>query len=92
MKQSCLACGVEKDTTIKEAYPWGEEDGVIDEPVEPLWKLDCKGTVDWRVVTVCHACFHRLSPDLWISERCWRSLNPITPYERLPMMPTIEKV
>lgn len=87
MKQSCLACGVEKDSTIKEVYPWAKEDGIINEPVEPLCYLDCEGALDWRVVTVCHACFHRLQPDLWISEDCWLSLNPNTPYERLPLMP-----
>lgn len=85
MKQKCLACGVEKDTEIKEVYPF-PEDGLIDEPIEPLMRVDCQGTADWRVVTVCHTCFHKLEVDMWISESCWRSLNPITPFEHLPKL------
>ena len=90
MKQRCLACGVEKDTSIKEVYPY-PEDGLIDEPVKPLMTLDCDGGGgDWRVVTVCHECFHKLDPDMWISDRCWLELHPITPFERLPRLPTTQ--
>jgi hypothetical protein len=83
MKQSCLACGVEKDRSIREVYPYAEEDGLIDDPIDPLMEIQCRGR-DWRVVTVCFDCFHRLSPDMWISEACWLSLNPVTPYDQLP--------
>ena len=83
MKNQCLACGVEKDTEAKEAYPY-PEDGLIDEPIDPLFKIDCQGTNDWRKVTVCHECFHRLDADQWINEAGWKALNPITPFERLP--------
>jgi len=88
MKQRCLACGVEKDTSVKEVSPYAEEDGLIDEPIDPLMTIDCQGTGDWRVVTVCHACFHKLDVDMWISERCWLALKPITPFEQLPKLQT----
>lgn len=86
MKKKCLACGVEKDTSIKEVYPFTEEDGLIDEPIEPLMTIDCQGAGDWRVVTVCHTCFHKLDVDMWISEAGWSALNPITPFEQLPKL------
>jgi hypothetical protein len=87
MKQKCLACGVEKDTEVKEIYPF-PEDGWIDEPLRPLLTIDCQGQgKDWRVVTVCHHCFHRLDVDMWISDRCWLALNPITPFADLPILP-----
>ncbi len=85
MKQRCLACGVEKDPSIKEVYPY-PDDGIITDPIEPLMAIDCQGAADWRVVTVCHECFHKLEVDMWISERCWQSLNPITPFEKLPTL------
>lgn len=89
MKQRCLACGVEKDTEVKEIYPF-PDDGIIDDvPIEPLLTIDCRGD-DWRVVTVCHASFHKLDVDMWISDRCWQSLNPVTPFEQLPKLPTAE--
>lgn len=93
MKQRCLACGVEKDISIKEIYPY-PDDGIIDDvPIEPLMSIDCQGgpgpVSDWRVVTVCHGCFHKLDVDMWISERCWLSLNPITPFEQLPRLQMI---
>jgi hypothetical protein len=86
MKQRCLACGVEKDTSVKEVYPYPDDGIITDEPIEPLMTMDCQGAGDWRVVTVCHACFHKLDVDMWISERCWLSLNPITPFEQLPKL------
>lgn len=86
MKQRCLACGVEKDRSVKEVYPYPEE-GLIDDPIDPMMDLDCQGKADWRRVTVCFDCFHRLSPDLWISEAMWKALNPIKPFDQLPMMP-----
>ena len=87
MKQQCLACGVEKDASTKEVYPY-PDDGFNDEPIDPLFSLECQSAKGWRVVTVCHQCCHRLQPDMWISEQCWQSLNPITPFEKLPKLET----
>jgi hypothetical protein len=87
MKQKCLACGVEKDTNVKEIYPYPDE-GIIDEPIEPLMKIDCQSDSGWRVVTVCHECFHKLDPDMWISEAGWQALNPKTPFQQLPVLPS----
>lgn len=90
MKSRCLACGVEKDRAVLETYPY-PEDGLTDEPIDPLIEIDCQGprsedVVDWRVVTVCHACFHRLDVDMWISHRCWSALDPVTAFADLPKL------
>ena len=90
LSQRCLACGVQKDTTVKEVFPY-PEDGFIDDPIDPFFTLHCEGprvngATDWRVVTVCHHCFHKLEPDMWISNRCWESLSPVTPFDQLPKL------
>lgn len=97
MKQKCQACGVEKDTEAKETYPYSDDGIIDDEPIEPLFSgLHCQGgqgpVSGWRVVTVCHQCFHKLDVDMWISERCWEGLNPITPFEQLPKLYPDENV
>jgi len=92
MKMQCLACGAAKDTRVPEFYPYPDDHIVSDKPIEPLFALDCQGPLlepgdtkcDWRVVIVCHHCLHGLEPDMWISDQCWQSLNPITPFEQLP--------
>jgi len=92
MEMRCLACGTVKDTSAKEVYPYPDDGVACDLPIEPLSVMDCQGPLlkpagthsDWRVVIVCHHCFHKLEPDMWISDRCWESLNPVTPFERLP--------
>ena len=91
MKQRCQACGVEKDTETKEVYPYPEEDGITDEPIEPFFTLDCQGPrlgkdSNWREATVCHACFHKMDVDMWISGVRWQSLNPIISFEKLPKL------
>lgn len=84
MNVQCLSCGVEKNTGEKEVYPY-PEDGMVDEPIRPVFFLDCQDGEDWRKVVVCHECFHRLAPDQWISRRCWETLEPMTPFEALPL-------
>lgn len=100
MKNNCFSCGVEKDTEVLEVYPFADDGIVDDEPITPLFILDCQGPVivddpdnysEFRMTVVCHSCFHKLSPDMWISKNCWDSLNPQTPYEKLPLfVPGIE--
>ena len=86
----CQACGIEKDRAVLEVYPY--DDGIIPEPIDPFFELDCEPWEDvapddkWRRVTVCHQCFHRLQPDMWISSEGWRSLNPEVPFEALPLL------
>lgn len=93
---NCLACGVVKDTTAKEVYQYPEDGIIDDEPIQPLFTVECHGslltsderggvrTFDWRIGIVCHDCLHRLDPDMWISDTCWASLNPVTPFHLLP--------
>ena len=84
MKIRCLACGVVKDTTVKEIYPYPDNAIVTDVPIGPLFAIDCHGP-DWRVAIVCHECMHRLDPDLWINDVMWSSLAPVTPFAKLPL-------
>ena len=94
MKMRCFGCDVEKDTEVLEISPFAEEDGLTDEPIDPLMVLDCQGPripndpnnySEFRMVVVCHACFHKLSPDMWIGKTCWETINPKVPYDKLPM-------
>ena len=94
MKNCCFGCGAEKDIRYLETYPFPDEDGICDDPIGPLFVLDCQGPqipndpngyCEYRKTLVCHACFHALSPDMWISKEGWESLNPKVPYDKLPM-------
>jgi len=85
MKSKCLACGIEKDTSAKEVYPFPDDGIIDDEPIQPLFDVHCRGAA-WRVATVCHQCFHKLDPDMWISESGWSFLNPVTPFAQLPIL------
>ena len=88
----CLACGIEKDPTVFEQYPYyTEEDGITDNsPISSLFEIDCQpsGKKVWKKVIVCHKCYHALDPDMWISDKCWKRINPITPFEQLPNLYT----
>jgi hypothetical protein len=85
MKTKCQACGVEKDTEVLEYFPY--DHGIIkDEPIPPLLTIGCQpnDTSNFRKVTVCHSCFFKLDPDMWIGEECWKKLNPVVPFKDLP--------
>lgn len=99
MIKTCDACGIEKDMAAKEPYPYPEDDNIIAGPVDPLWDLDVQGDPipgdpngysDFRRCLVCHECFHKLSPDMWIGKEHWEALSPKIPFEKLPPLP--EKV
>ena len=87
MINKCLACGIEKDPELFEKYPYPEE-GIISTPIEPLIELDCESSDRvngvFKQVTVCHECFHKLNPDMWISQEMWENLNPVTSFDELP--------
>jgi hypothetical protein len=86
----CMACGVEKALEASEAYPFPGR--MCNESISPLLAIECEGDggfgsdSPFKVVVVCHQCFEKLDPDMWIGEKCWRSLNPVTPYEELPLV------
>jgi hypothetical protein len=90
----CLACGSEKDRSRLEAYPY-PEDHIITDPIDPLMEIDCQGDPlndgtgfsDFRRVVVCHQCFRKLSPDMWIGKEQWEALKPVTPFLELPGLP-----
>lgn len=84
MKYKCQGCGVEKDLTAIEEYPY--PDGRIS-PGCPLLEIDC----DEKRVIVCYECFHRLDPDMWISRACWEGIGAVVPFDELPLAPTNEK-
>jgi hypothetical protein len=80
----CFGCGVQKDTDVLEAYRY-PDDGIVDYPIAPFFVIDCQSGYGWKVVVVCHDCLHKLAPDLWISDDEWKSLNPVVPFEKLPL-------
>ena len=88
MKMKCFGCGAEKDLTAKELYPFPEDGLISDEPIDPLFVLCCEGWDEhsgvWKQVVVCHVCFHKLEPDMWISSNCWATINPKVRFEGLP--------
>lgn len=85
MKRKCQACGVEKDDAVLEYYK--HDDSLVqNEPIRPLFDLECQSKSDYddfRIATVCHECFHKLDPDMWIGESCWESLTPVVPFGKL---------
>jgi hypothetical protein len=87
MKHRCYGCGVEKDMNVLESSPWAKEDHLTDQPIPPLSVLEIEpdaDDADWRIGVVCHECFHKLSPDMWISESCWKRIDPRVPLTDLP--------
>lgn len=84
---ACHGCGAVKDPAAREVYPYPEDDVTTARPVSPLFELDVepheRGAA-FKVATVCHHCFHRLQPDMWISQRGWEAINPVTPFGDLP--------
>lgn len=86
----CQGCGVQKDPKVFETYPYPEEERLCTNPITPLFSIDCQDYDfhgDWRIAVFCHECFHKLDPDMWISRRCWESLNPVVPFLELPLSP-----
>lgn len=87
----CHGCGVEKDFKDKEKYPYPEDILFGDAQIDPLFQIDCQpykfNDAGWKRVTICHNCFHKLQPDMWISRDCWESINPVVPFNELPDMP-----
>ena len=82
----CQGCGAEKDLNSREVYPYEEDRIVTDRAIVPVFYLDCEGEDGYdRKATVCFECFHKIDPDLWISQRCWESINPVVPFDQLEM-------
>ena len=80
----CMGCGADKDLDQLEVYPYAE-DRLVSTPICPIMVIECSGA-KWRAALVCHGCFHRLDVDMWISDRCWASINPAVPFNRLPTL------
>lgn len=89
----CNGCGVVKNMDVLETYPYQDDDYGFSRPIDPIFTLDCsphKSFQDssphennWKRVYVCHECFHKLEPDMWISQTCWESINPVVKFEDL---------
>lgn len=80
MKKICQACGKEKDTDVNEVYPYPEDYYFDNVPIPPLFDMELElldGT--FRKVDICHECFHKIQPDMWIGFNEWESLQPVTP-------------
>lgn len=87
----CFGCGVDKDLDKLEIYSHPETDRLTDKPIPPLLILELRiydmpdDGKPWRIVVVCHECFHQLDPDMWISDKCWASLSPKVAVSDLPV-------
>lgn len=94
MKMKCWGCGTNKDSDVLESYPYPEEDRLTDEPIPPLFVIDVQPQEKedgdrYRIVVVCHECFHKLDVDMWIGSNCWRKLNPKIAFEKLPFYDSV---
>lgn len=68
----CQACNVPTDNWVDVQGP-----KIPDHP---------QGYSEYRRAVICIACLDAVDADMWISKRCWESLNPQTPYEELPVL------
>ena len=62
--------------------------GLTDEAIAPILLIECQNLhfqETYRMCLVCHNCFEKLDPDMWIDSLGWESLNPITKFEDLPI-------
>jgi len=85
----CCGCGAEKDMSVLEIYPFPEDETFCKEPIQPLLSLECQPndkSGEWKLPIVCHECFKKLDPDMWISEKCWIGINPTVAFESLPSL------
>jgi len=85
----CCGCGAEKDMSVLETYPFPEDEIFCNEPIQPLLNLECQPkdkSGEWKLTIVCHECFKKLDPDMWISENCWIGINPIITFDKLPSL------
>jgi hypothetical protein len=82
--KTCQGCGAEKDQSALEVYPYQEQDSICDGPIEPLFDVECVGDRLCKRTTVCHECFHKLSPDMWIDKKTWESIHPTVSFSELP--------
>ena len=74
MKQRCLACGVEKDTSVEEVYPF-PEDGIMDD--KPICAIDgyrVSGNITAAMMNRIVLTF-RVSMVLILLKRVWPDLT-----------------
>lgn len=87
MKAKCFGCGIEKDLEALEFYPSDEQGVDTTEPITPLMLIECQDSNfknPYKMCIVCHNCFEKLDPDMWISSDGWKLLNPVIEFENLP--------
>ena len=89
-KSKCLACGIEKDIREEEMYPYEEDNITTEGPIQPLLNIECQSNTDhtdFRIVTICHNCYHKIQPDMWMSQGEWELIRPVTNFNNLPKLP-----
>jgi hypothetical protein len=86
----CLACGAYRDPSAELVYPYDDDSLTQDEAIPTLLTVECESSSrgQERMAIMCHDCWHKLVEsrgiDMWISQACWESLAPVTPFEQLP--------
>lgn len=88
----CFSCGADKDTDAEAIYPYIEDNLTTEVPIPELLIIECQGdkSDDFRMVVMCHECWHRLERtrgiDMWIGQGCWKSLVPMVSFDNLPLV------
>lgn len=84
----CPCCGSPVDAAGESYYPFDDDKITQDKPVPNLLMIDAAGPNETRILFLCHQCWHRLEgdngPDMWTTSAAWKSLNPVTPFDRMP--------
>lgn len=83
----CHCCGAERDMSVKAVYPYHEQDHIVDHPIDPLMEMDVDSSTASKRALMCHECFHKIGPEMWILEEHWAALNPKTAFADLPDHP-----
>lgn len=80
----CYACGERKILEQLEVYQY-ESPPMTFEPIKPLMVIPVvDGEAPIRAAIVCHACIHKIDPDMWIAKADWNGLEPVVPFSLLP--------
>jgi len=61
---------------------------LVKEPIDALIELEVEDAFPdnpFRKILVCHHCYHKLRPDMWISKGCLEMIGCKTPFEKLPL-------
>lgn len=83
-RHRCFACGRFTDDVGTVEGPTADEVAQTHRWVTGVLDVHDKGPC--RAAVVCWPCFWKTDPDQWILPAHWAALDPVIPYERLPLL------